>query len=84
MIGKLIPAGTGMKRYKNIGLDYGVNAEIMESYEREQELAALAEADDASGYDMQIQEDMISQVELTGEDDIEVEMPETPQIVELD
>ena len=84
MIGKLIPAGTGMKRYKNIDLDYGVNAEIMESYEREQELAALAEADDASGYDMQIQEDMISQVELTGEDDIEVEMPETPQIVELD
>ncbi len=84
MIGKLIPAGTGMKRYKNIDLDYGVNAEIMESYEREQELAALAEADDASEYDMQIQEDMISQVELTGEDDIEVEMPETPQIVELD
>ena len=84
MIGKLIPAGTGMKRYKNIDLDYGVNAEIMESYEREQELAALAEADDASEYDMQIQENMISQAELTGEDDIEVEMPETPQIIELD
>ena len=32
IIGKLIPAGTGMKRYKNIGLDYGVNTEIMESY----------------------------------------------------
>jgi DNA-directed RNA polymerase subunit beta' len=38
IIGKLIPAGTGMKRYKNIELDYGVNAEIMENYEKEQEL----------------------------------------------
>ena len=35
MIGKLIPAGTGMKRYKNIEIDYGVNAEIMENFERE-------------------------------------------------
>ena len=41
MIGKLIPAGTGMKRYKNIDIDYGVNAEIMENFEREQELAAM-------------------------------------------
>ena len=32
IIGKLIPAGTGMKRYKNIELDYGVNTELMESY----------------------------------------------------
>jgi DNA-directed RNA polymerase subunit beta' len=32
IIGKLIPAGTGMKRYKNIGLDYGVNTEYMESF----------------------------------------------------
>jgi DNA-directed RNA polymerase subunit beta' len=32
IIGKLIPAGTGMKRYKDIGLDYGVNTEYMESY----------------------------------------------------
>ena len=31
IIGKLIPAGTGMKRYKNIELDYGINAEIMEN-----------------------------------------------------
>ncbi|MDD2218173.1 MAG: DNA-directed RNA polymerase subunit beta', partial [Eubacteriales bacterium] len=35
IIGKLIPAGTGMKRYKNINLDYGVNTELMESYELE-------------------------------------------------
>lgn len=26
LIGKLIHAGTGMKRYKNIEIDYGVNA----------------------------------------------------------
>ena len=32
IIGKLIPAGTGMKRYKNIGLDYGVNTEYMDSF----------------------------------------------------
>jgi DNA-directed RNA polymerase subunit beta' len=32
IIGKLIPAGTGMKRYKNISVDYGVNTEYMESF----------------------------------------------------
>jgi len=32
IIGKLIPAGTGMKRYKNIEVDYGVNTEFMENY----------------------------------------------------
>ncbi len=34
IIGKLIPAGTGMKRYKNINVDYGVNEEFMREYER--------------------------------------------------
>jgi len=29
MIGKLIPAGTGMKKYRNIGIDYGENAYMM-------------------------------------------------------
>jgi DNA-directed RNA polymerase subunit beta' len=32
IIGKLIPAGTGMKRYRNIGVDYGINSEYMESF----------------------------------------------------
>lgn len=32
IIGKLIPAGTGMKRYKNINIDYGPNAEYIENY----------------------------------------------------
>ena len=47
MIGKLIPAGTGMKRYKNIELDYGVNAEIMESYERPKEMDNMPVPEDA-------------------------------------
>ncbi|MDI9493382.1 MAG: DNA-directed RNA polymerase subunit beta' [Bacillota bacterium] len=32
IIGKLIPAGTGMKRYRDIQVDYGVNTEYMESF----------------------------------------------------
>ncbi len=32
IIGKLIPAGTGMKRYKSISVDYGVNTELMNSF----------------------------------------------------
>ena len=47
IIGKLIPAGTGMKRYRNIDLDYGVNAEIMENYERQQREAELAAEEEA-------------------------------------
>jgi DNA-directed RNA polymerase subunit beta' len=34
IIGKLIPAGTGMKRYKDITVDYGVNTEYMESFKQ--------------------------------------------------
>ena len=37
IIGKLIPAGTGMKRYKNITIDYGVNTEYMESFNVKEE-----------------------------------------------
>ncbi|MDD6043761.1 MAG: DNA-directed RNA polymerase subunit beta' [Eubacteriaceae bacterium] len=52
IIGKLIPAGTGMKRYKNIKLDYGVNEEIMREFEKaqaeeaEKELEVPYEAED--------------------------------------
>ncbi len=35
IIGKLIPAGTGMKQYKNIEVDYGPNTEYIESYMEE-------------------------------------------------
>ena len=54
IIGKLIPAGTGMRRYKNIDVDYGVNTELMESY-----TAQYYEEDDEEMY-----------VELGGMDNI--------------
>ncbi len=41
IIGKLIPAGTGMKRYKSIDLDYGINTALMEAY------TAMLEDEDA-------------------------------------
>ncbi|MCL1983348.1 MAG: DNA-directed RNA polymerase subunit beta' [Clostridiales bacterium] len=52
IIGKLIPAGTGMRRYKNIEVDYGVNTELMEADverdedEEDDEFIELGEADD--------------------------------------
>jgi DNA-directed RNA polymerase subunit beta' len=53
IIGKLIPAGTGMKRYKNIKLDYGVNEEFMREFEeRMQAEAAAAEAEEAEAVEM--------------------------------
>ena len=46
IIGKLIPAGTGMKRYKNIKLDYGVNTEYMESFK------PISEEDEEEGEEL--------------------------------
>ncbi|MDO4552733.1 MAG: DNA-directed RNA polymerase subunit beta', partial [Bacillota bacterium] len=46
IIGKLIPAGTGMKRYKNISVDYGVNTEYMESFRPEPEEDYYTEEDE--------------------------------------
>ena len=43
IIGKLIPAGTGMKRYRSIDVDYGVNEELMKSYEAQAAEEAEAE-----------------------------------------
>lgn len=37
IIGKLIPAGTGMKRYRNIEVDYGPNTEYVETYAKNSE-----------------------------------------------
>ena len=83
IIGKLIPAGTGMKRYRNISLDYGVNAEIMENYEREQELkrreeeARLAMADSA--------EDDMDETEMMEDvPEVQDEVEAVEEIVELD
>ncbi len=36
IIGKLIPAGTGMKKYRSIELDYGVNTALIEAYKEMQ------------------------------------------------
>ena len=51
IIGKLIPAGTGMKRYKNIDLDYGINSALMEAYYKqlmeEKEAAAMPQEETA-------------------------------------
>ncbi len=44
IIGKLIPAGTGLRRYRDIHLDYGENQSIMDEHLRKIELEkALAE-----------------------------------------
>ncbi len=37
IIGKLIPAGTGMRRYRDITVDYGVNTKLMDSYKARSE-----------------------------------------------
>ncbi len=47
IIGKLIPAGTGMKMYKNVGVDYGVNTEYIESFNHKDE--AQEDAESAEG-----------------------------------
>ena len=49
MIGKLIPAGTGMKQYRNIEVDYGENEPLMRSsYEENEEGNASETASDKS------------------------------------
>ena len=81
ILGKLIPAGTGMKRYKNIDVDYGVNAEIMESYEREKERQRMEEmlsTVDPESYEVEVDEVFGQQVFETPD------MMETADFVELD
>ena len=81
IIGKLIPAGTGMKRYKNIQLDYGVNQEIMDNYEREQERLR---------YEAEVKEDMADEAEDQADENediviVETEAePEAEEVVELE
>ena len=91
IIGKLIPAGTGMKRYKNIELDYGINEEFMKEYDRYQyEAEAEAEADvDVVDFDA---EDAAEPQEITevGFEEDAADVAETvqpaaePEIVELE
>lgn len=46
IIGKLIPAGTGMKKYRSIDLDYGVNTALIEAYRQMQRELELEEEED--------------------------------------
>ena len=73
IIGKLIPAGTGMKRYKNISVDYGVNTELMDSFK--------PPVDDEDFDDFEEVPMRISEVEDIADMS---EMAELPEIVELD
>ena len=90
IIGKLIPAGTGMKRYKNIDLDYGVNAEIMENYTRQQEeleAQMMAEEMEVYGEDDEMMEEIpVIEADETEEEAeiVEFEKNDVPEIVELD
>jgi len=47
IIGKLIPAGTGMKMYRSIGIDYGVNTEYMESFNLKEDVKDEEYTEDA-------------------------------------
>ena len=49
MIGKLIPAGTGMKRYRNIQVDYGENEEMMRQAGKQAEEAQPEEGTTSEG-----------------------------------
>lgn len=61
MIGKLIPAGTGMKQYRNIEVDYGENEPLMRSsYEENEEGNASETVSDKSGKMEGLNEDLES------------------------
>ena len=80
IIGKLIPAGTGMKCYRNIGIDYGVNTEYVESYKRLREEAAArvrasmlaAEKEDEGDEDFPEEEFVLDQENGEAEDGAEL------------
>ena len=52
IIGKLIPAGTGMKLYRNVNVDYGVNTEFMETYKELMEAEEYEEEYDEDDFTM--------------------------------
>ena len=60
MIGKLIPAGTGMKRYSNLEVDYGANDWMMHSSDMpriyEDVPAEAVSADDGSASESEPEE----------------------------
>ncbi|QAT43517.1 DNA-directed RNA polymerase subunit beta' [Aminipila luticellarii] len=67
IIGKLIPAGTGMKRYKNIELDYGVNTELMESF------STSNEEDEEEDFEDLADMESVVDTDFSGADIVELE-----------
>ena len=83
IIGKLIPAGTGMKRYRSIGLDYGVNEPLIEAYRQMQREMEME--DEVEEYEeiSEIAPEMATGDEMLSVQDYADEGT-TPDIVELD
>ncbi len=79
IIGKLIPAGTGMKRYRNIELDYGVNQELMEAYEAAQYAAQFEEE-----LEEEPVEDLMEPAEAMFEEVEDESFFEMPEIIEFE
>ena len=73
IIGKLIPAGTGMKRYKNVSVDYGVNTALMESFKP----PAEDEDDDDYTGEAPVQSEAGNTADMQ-------ETAETPDIIEVE
>ena len=86
IIGKLIPAGTGLKRYRNIELDYGVNQEIMDDYERQQREAEEAARQAAKEAELAAAMEIKNDIDEVFEEPIieEADMTGTPDIFEID
>ena len=86
IIGKLIPAGTGLKRYRNIELDYGVNQEIMDDYERQQREAEEAARQAAKEAELAAAMEIKNDIDEVFEEPIieEADMTGIPDIFEID
>ncbi len=76
IIGKLIPAGTGMKLYRNVDVDYGANTEFMESYKEIMESSEDYKEDDFTmdpdDHDQQLAEEAFAD-EIQGYEDSDEE-----------
>ncbi len=76
IIGKLIPAGTGMKKYRSIDLDYGVNTALIEAYRQLQLEMELEDDEDdmedivpamGTANDLAAAEEFAAEMEFGGE-----------------
>ena len=83
IIGKLIPAGTGMKRYRSIGLDYGVNEPLIEAYRQMQRELELEEDEEDYEEIAEIAPEMATEENTSIVTDYEEEL-DVAEIVELD